>query len=157
MKKVLTAFLLIIIYSTQYPVIFASLNEQAIQPDIEKRLVEIFDERTAVWNDFLEGNYTSAEELMERLGKFSLEPLISDDKEMFKQLRENPASYEGIKGFDIVDERIVSSDENYLGVKAEIIWEVGDISTSSIEKAYYFIELKKVSGHWLLMDYNITD
>lgn len=157
MKKVVTAFLLIILFSTQYPVIFASLQDQGVELDIENRLIEIFEKRAAVWNDFLEKNFDSSEALLEEMVNYSAEPMISNDISLFNQLIENPSSYERINSLQFDKLRILRSNDNELILKGDIIWEIGDLNTNYLERASYTISLKRAKEKWMLSDYNIIN
>ena len=157
MKKIVTAFLLIILLSTQYPIIFASLQEQEAEIDIQERLLEIFESRADVWNDFLVYHYETSEDLIERLEGHSTEPLISKDKLLFDQLIENPSSYERINQLHFDNLKVVKSKQNEIILKGDIVWEIGDHQRSYFEKATYKISLKRTKDEWYLSDYNISD
>ncbi len=157
MKKIVTAFLLIILLSTQYPIIFAALQEQEIDNEIQQRLLEIFDKRAEVWNDFLLYNYEDEKELIKRLENTSTEPLISDDRQLFTELLDQPSSYEMIEGLQFEGIRKVKGDGDELTLKADIIWQIAGYSGSYIERASYTISLKCIEDKWLLSNYSIIN
>jgi|GEM_PF-6108469 len=157
MKKIITGFLLIILLSTQYPIIFASLQEQEAELDIKVRILEIFENRANVWNDFLLYDYESSEDLISRLEGYSTEPMISKDKLLFDQLIESPSSYERINKLNFHSLRVLRSKKDEVILKGDIVWEIGDPNNSYIEKATYKISLKRTDDKWYLSDYYISD
>ncbi len=157
MKKIITAFLLIILLSTQYPIIFASLQEQEIDNEIQQRLLEIFNKRAEVWNDFLRCDYEYDTELLKRLAEISTEPLLSDDRQLFNQLLESPSSYEIIEGLQFERLRKVKGDDGEMTLKADIIWEIEGYNGRYTERASYTISLKCIEEKWVLSNYSVIN
>lgn len=157
MKKIITAFLLIILLSTQYPIIFASLQEQEIDNEIQQRLLEIFNKRAEVWNDFLRYDYEYDTELLKRLAEISTEPLLSDDRQLFNQLLESPSSYEIIEGLQFERLRKVKGDDGEMTLKADIIWEIEGYNGRYTERASYTISLKCIEEKWVLSNYSVIN
>ncbi|MBM7614839.1 hypothetical protein [Alkaliphilus hydrothermalis] len=161
MKRMLVFFLLLILFSSHFQSIFAAFQEE--EPHIDTllpRVQEIFEVRTEVWNKILEDSgKRSLTKIQEELVQYVEGPLLREDMRTFKQMLENPTSYEKIKNFRIDECSPLELEKGIMKLHMNIVWELEsyeDYGISDKTSVNYVVELSENNGKWFLWNYRVV-
>lgn len=156
MKKVLVIFLFLFIIISYQNVIFASYNNEAFEEKIQPHVQQAFKGRSKVWNQFLDGEYKSVDEIEVELETFVADPLLKSDIKMFEKMIKDPMSFEQISSVYIKDITIIKNSKDVVTLDTVVIWTVLDYLETYEEKVRYTVEMKKNKDKWFLSNYEIS-
>lgn len=156
MKKVLVIFLFLFIIISYQNIIFASYNNEALEEKTQPHVQQAFKGRSKVWNQFLNGEYRSVDEIKGELETFIADPLLKSDVKMFGKMMKDPMSFEQISSVFIKDISIIKNNKDVVILDTVVIWTVLDYSETYEEKLRYTVEMKKNKDKWFLSDYEIS-
>lgn len=160
MKRMLTIFLLLLLFATQYQTIFATFATPEELPQIKEermiRLQEIFEERSKIWNTlFDQGETIELLAVEEQLSILVGDKLLETDLKLFESLKESPTSFERIMGIQIVKYKPVYKTDSLENWEVTMLWELEGYEGIVTEKVRYLIEMENINEKWLLSDYHL--
>ncbi|MCC5912140.1 MAG: hypothetical protein JJT76_17110 [Clostridiaceae bacterium] len=156
MKKIVVLFFLMLLILGHETITFASYkNDNVLEKELTYQLQETFEKRIEVWNGFLMGGYDSLQGIQIALEGVVGEPLLTIDIETFKEMLDNPTSYEGIEKVDISNCKVIYANNKEAHLTADILWILEGYGGKDMEEITYNLEMKKMDNKWLLTNYEV--
>ncbi len=157
MKKFFAIFLSILIIFSYQSVIFASYNNETFEEELHQQVDLVFKQRSRIWNQFLIGQYSSIDEINKDLKEFITDPLLKSDMKMFKEIINNPASYEEISDVSVKSIYPIKNSLNKIEFEATLLWKVSGYQNKYTEEIKYIVKMEKIKNKWLLSDYEVSE
>lgn len=158
MKRIIVLSFVIILLVGNRNIIFASYNnrDEISEGEIKVSLQEIFNKRVEVWNAFMIGENLSLINIKEDLKTYIAEPLLTIDLNIYKDMMDNPTSYELINDVKILNCQLISRNEKNRSYLVNIAWELEDFGEIIHEELEYKVEVVKIKDNWLLKNYELN-
>lgn len=163
MKKVLLLFLALITLMMHVHSIFANerveyLKTKEFEKEFEKErqiIQHLFAERAALWNQL----YQEPKDLIkysQKLEEIVAEPLLTFDKEAFRDAVECPTDLEKVMGVEVFNIENAAYGRTGMEAEVDVLWKMEGLDGKYEEQIRYRVILKKENESWKLSDYTVS-